>query len=95
MPALDGGDSDGDEQAQWLSRSNRTSRPGPWSAGGSRVDRYASRPVVVLLVLAAVASWVGLSIAAGFPARWEATFQTLVACLTLAMVFVIQHTQAS
>jgi low affinity Fe/Cu permease len=30
----------------------------------------------------------------GFPGRWETVFQTLVAALTLAMVFVIQHTQA-
>ena len=58
------------------------------------MDRYASRPVAVLLVLAAVISWVGVSIAAGFPARWEIVFQTLVAAVTLAMVFVIQHTQA-
>jgi len=58
------------------------------------VDRYASRPVAVVLVLAAVISWVGVSIAAGFPARWEIVFQTLVAAVTLAMVFVIQHTQA-
>ena len=32
--------------------------------------------------------------AAGFPARWETVFETLVAALTLAMVFIIQHTQA-
>jgi len=30
----------------------------------------------------------------GFPERWEVIFQTLVAALTLVMVFVIQHTQA-
>jgi low affinity Fe/Cu permease len=30
----------------------------------------------------------------GFPARWETVFQTLVAALTLAMVFIIQHTQS-
>jgi len=47
-----------------------------------------------LVVLAAVVTWVGVSIAAGFPARWEVIFQSLVAALTLAMVFVIQHTQA-
>jgi low affinity Fe/Cu permease len=35
-----------------------------------------------------------VSIVAGFPARWETIFQTVVAALTLAMVFVIQHTQA-
>jgi low affinity Fe/Cu permease len=60
----------------------------------SQVDRLASRPAAALLVLAAAVSWVVVSIAAGFPARWETIFQTLVAALTLAMVFVIQHTQA-
>jgi len=60
----------------------------------SRIDRYASRPAVVLLVLGAVVAWIGVSLAAGFPARWETVFQALVAALTLAMVFVIQHTQA-
>ena len=30
----------------------------------------------------------------GFPARLETIFQTLAAATTLAMVFVIQHTQA-
>ena len=66
----------------------------PVSRWLSRVDRQASRPVTVLLILAAALSWIGVSIATGFPARWETVFQTLVAALTLAMVFVIQHTQA-
>jgi low affinity Fe/Cu permease len=35
-----------------------------------------------------------VSISAGFPARWETIFQTVVAALTLVMVFGIQHTQA-
>lgn len=39
-------------------------------------------------------TWIVVSIVTGFPARWETIFQTLVAALTLAMVFVIQHTQA-
>jgi low affinity Fe/Cu permease len=60
----------------------------------SGVDRWASRPLTALIVLAAVMSWVVLSVAAGFPSRWESIFQALVAALTLAMVFVIQHTQA-
>ena len=45
-------------------------------------------------MLGAVGAWVGASIATGFPARWETIFQTLVAAVTLAMVFVVQHTQA-
>jgi low affinity Fe/Cu permease len=66
----------------------------PLSRWLSAVDRDSSRPAVVLLVLAVAVAWVGVSIAAAFPTRWETVFQTLVAALTLAMVFVIQHTQA-
>jgi low affinity Fe/Cu permease len=60
----------------------------------SRVDRYASRPLASVLVIGAAAVWIAVSVAMGFPARWEIIFQTLVAALTLVMVFVIQHTQA-
>jgi low affinity Fe/Cu permease len=48
----------------------------------------------VVLVVIAVTVWIAVSIAAGFPTRWETIFQTLVAALTLTMVFVIQRTQA-
>jgi low affinity Fe/Cu permease len=60
----------------------------------SRVDRYASRPLASVLIISAAGAWILVSIAVGFPARWETIFQTLVAALTLVMVFVIQHTQA-
>lgn len=60
----------------------------------SRIDRYASRPVAVVTVIAAAGVWIAISIAARFPARWETVFQTVVAALTLTMVFIIQHTQA-
>jgi low affinity Fe/Cu permease len=59
-----------------------------------RVDTWASRPAVALLVAIGVVAWVTISLAAGFPSRWETIFQTLVAALTLIIVFVIQHTQA-
>jgi low affinity Fe/Cu permease len=39
-------------------------------------------------------AWLIVSIVAGFPAQWETIFETVVAAITLAMVFVIQHTQA-
>jgi low affinity Fe/Cu permease len=58
------------------------------------VDRQASRPLAAVAVVTAATVWIAISIAAGFPARWETIFQTLVAALTLTMVFVIQHTQA-
>lgn len=60
----------------------------------SWVDRWASRPLTALIVIAADLAWVLLSIVLGFPGLGERIFQTLVAALTLAMVFVIQHTQA-
>jgi len=60
----------------------------------SRVDRYASRALASVLVIGAAGVWIAVSIATGFPDRWEIVFETVVAALTLVMVFVIQHTQA-
>jgi len=63
---------------------------------GSRVlhviDRVASRSFVAALV--ADLAWVIYSALAGFPSQAETVFQTVVGALTLAMVFIIQHTQA-
>lgn len=59
----------------------------------TRLDRYASRPLAAVLVIGVAGLWIAISIAAGFPARWETVFETLVAALTLMMVFIIQHTQ--
>ena len=65
---------------------------------GSRVlhavDRRAARPTLALAVVTAVVVWVIYSAAFGFPARLETVFQTVAAATTLAMVFVIQHTQS-
>jgi low affinity Fe/Cu permease len=58
------------------------------------IDRWTSRPLPALMAAAAAAVWVVISVIIGFPGRWERVFQTLVAAVTLAMVFVIQHTQA-
>jgi low affinity Fe/Cu permease len=55
---------------------------------------WRPRPLAALIVLTADIAWILVSVATGFPARWESVFQALVAALTLAMVFVIQHTQA-
>ena len=60
----------------------------------SGLDRVASRPLLALILLAADLAWVVFSVILGFPSRPEAIFQTLVAAMTLAMVFVIHHTQA-
>jgi low affinity Fe/Cu permease len=60
------------------------------------VDRWASRPVTVLVVLVLDAAWVVFTLVTGTGAseRIQTVFQSLVAALTMAMVFVIQHTQA-
>ena len=60
----------------------------------SKADRYASRPAAAVVVLAAAGAWLIVSIVAGFPTQWETIFETVVAALTLVMVFIIQHTQA-
>jgi low affinity Fe/Cu permease len=60
----------------------------------SRVDRYASRPLTAVLVVTGMVIWIVISVVIGFPAHWEIVFQSLVAAVTLAMVFVVQHTQA-
>jgi low affinity Fe/Cu permease len=72
-----------------------TARP---TQAGSRalhlIDRLASRPLLAVLVVTLDLAWVLGSIISGFPSRLETIFQTVVAAVTLAMVFVIQHTQA-
>ncbi len=49
---------------------------------------------MALTLLVADLAWVVFSVIVGFPNRLEVVFQTLVAGLTFALVFVIQHTQA-
>jgi len=66
----------------------------PGSRGLHAIDRVAARPVVAVLVVAADVAWVVCSAVLGFPTELETAFQTVVAAVTLAMVFVIQHTQS-
>ena len=58
------------------------------------IDSVLSRPLLALVIVGADLVWVACSAALDFPARLDAIFQTLVAAVTLAMVFVIQHTQS-
>jgi len=60
----------------------------------SKADRYASHPLTAVLVIGAAVIWIAISVAAGFPSQWEIVFQSVVAAVTLAVVFIIQHTQA-
>ena len=58
------------------------------------LESCLSHPAVALAIVGADLVWVAFSVAVGFPSRLEVIFQTLVAALTLAMVLIIQHTQA-
>ena len=58
------------------------------------LDSVASTSVVAITVVLLDLSWVAFSLWFEFPPRLERIFQTLVAAFTLAMVFVIQHTQS-
>src|ERR1700760_3706 len=58
------------------------------------VGRWAGRPLTAVGVLIAAVLWILLSVIFDFPGRWERIFQSLVAAITVTMVFVIQHTQA-
>jgi low affinity Fe/Cu permease len=58
------------------------------------LDRASSTSWFALTVVALDLLWVLFSLRFEFPARLERIFQTVVAAFTLAMVFVIQHTQA-
>jgi len=60
----------------------------------SKADRYASHPLTAVLVIGAAVIWIAISVAAGFPSQWEIVFQSVVAAVTLAVLFIIQHTQA-
>lgn len=56
---------------------------GEWTA-------HASAGLVVAL---AVVIWMGVGIAVEFPAWWQATLYSVSSCVTLVMVFALQHTQ--
>lgn len=58
------------------------------------LDRLASRSWVAATVVTLDLIWVLFSASFDFPTRLDAIFQTVVAAVTLAIVFVIQHTQA-
>ena len=58
------------------------------------ISRVSEATAVAWALLGLDALWVVYSVAVGFPSRMESIFQTVVSAVTLAIVFVIQHTQA-
>jgi low affinity Fe/Cu permease len=59
-----------------------------------RVDHYSSLPIVAIAVGVLLVSALVVGIALGFPDGWIVAFESATSAVTLAMVFVIQHTQS-
>jgi low affinity Fe/Cu permease len=59
-----------------------------------RVDHYTSLPVVAIPVGALLLVAFVVGIALGFSSGWVIAFESGTSTVTLAMVFVIQHTQS-
>ena len=59
-----------------------------------RVDHYSSLPVVATAVAALIVASFVVGIVLRFPSGWVIAFESGTSAVTLAMVFVIQHTQS-
>ena len=58
------------------------------------VDGFAARPSSASVILVLDGLWLLSSLLFSFPTRLETICQTVATALTLALVFVLQHTQA-
>ena len=58
------------------------------------LDWIASRSWIAVIIVSLDFLWVLFSARFEFPQRLESVFTTMVSAVTLAMVFVIQHTQS-
>ena len=58
------------------------------------LDWLASKSWIAVTVVSVDLLWVAFSARFEFPPRLESVFTTMVSAVTLAMLFVIQHTQA-
>jgi low affinity Fe/Cu permease len=72
----------------------RVEQRSPGSRWLYRVDHYSSLPIVALAVGLLLLSALVVGIALGFPEGWVIAFESATSAFTLAMVFVIQHTQS-
>jgi low affinity Fe/Cu permease len=72
----------------------RVEQRSPGSRWLYRVDHYSSLPIVASAVGVVLVAAVVVGIALGFPDGWIVAFESATSAVTLAMVFVIQHTQS-
>jgi low affinity Fe/Cu permease len=84
------------QSATWRKRYRVIPRTEQRSIGSRwlyRVDHYSSLPIVALTIAVLLVAGVAIGIALGFPNGWIVAFEAGTSGVTLAMVFVIQHTQ--
>jgi len=83
---------------QWWWQRNRVLRRTEQRSPGSRwlyrIDHYSSQSIIALAVGALLVVAIAIGLALGFPSGWVIAFEVSASGITLAMVFVIQHTQA-
>jgi low affinity Fe/Cu permease len=91
--------------ATYRNRLNR-SRKGPWveptGVGGKRwssgflhqIGKVSEHAATGLIAASALAAWVVVGIATGFPVWWENVLYITSSSVTVVMVFALQHTQA-
>jgi len=82
--------------SHWRKRYRVLPRTEQRSAGSRwlyRIDHYSSLPVMALTIGLLLVGAVAIGIVTGFPKNWVVAFEAGTSGVTLAMVFVIQHTQ--
>jgi len=72
---------------------NRTAQLPPTSRILYRIEHYSSLPSVAIAIVGALVVVVIVASVLGFPTPWIAGIEVSSSAVTLAMVFVIQHTQ--
>jgi low affinity Fe/Cu permease len=58
-----------------------------------QIEHYSSKAGLSVLIMFVVVLLVTVGAIAGFPGHWVTGFEVILSAITLAMVFVIQHTQ--
>jgi low affinity Fe/Cu permease len=58
-----------------------------------RIEHYSSRAGLSVVIMFVLVLLVAVGAIAGFPGHWVTGFEVILSAITLAMVFVIQHTQ--
>jgi low affinity Fe/Cu permease len=58
-----------------------------------QIEHYSSKAGLSVAIMFALVILVAVGAIAGFPGHWVTGFEVILSAITLAMVFVIQHTQ--